>query len=124
MFKKVFGLLVCVVIFIGIVGCSKEKEITLGTYVLDSDIGFLVISIDEGSKFTFVNPVLSSIPPTGNYNLKNGKITLVFDENNKYVFELKEESLVFDKGASVIVTGDYPGFEGIENGVIFNYSVG
>lgn len=123
--KKFTLILVIVLIFsFSIVGCSNSQtsELSIGTYVFEAsdDIIKPTISLEKDNKFSFTYSGLSSYLPMGTYTIDNNRLLLNTDDtaDNKkivYVFEIKNETLIFSADKSTPI----PSFANVPDGAVF-----
>ncbi len=69
------------------------KELTSGKYLSEDGLSF--ISIEENDNIIFQRSVGTSYRPSGKYQLKGKKLTLEVNDDLKYEFEVKNDTLVF-----------------------------
>ena len=119
--KKVLSIIVVLSVLFLITACgSNHDKPPLGNY--SQEDGVLRLTIEEEQKYTFANMLYSSWPATGNFVIENGKLILL-TENNKYVFEIGNNTLIFSKSASSLnEMEEYSGFEQLGDGMIFMMS--
>lgn len=119
--KKILSLFLLTGIVILSVGCSNSKDIivSIGTYLEEDETSFLKIVIEDEQNFTFTHMALSSWPSKGNYIIENEQLTLIIDNENKYSFDIKNDSLIFNASSSSVLQEAYPEFENLKDGTVF-----
>ena len=122
--KKIMFSVLLIVIAVLSAGCSniKDAALPMGNYCQEGEVSFLRIAIEAEQKFTFTHMALSSWPPKGNYIIENERVTLVIDDENKYVFDIKGNSLIYNAALSSILKGAYIAYEDLEDGTKFTLS--
>ena len=102
-------------------GCSSSNSSTvaIGTYAEKGEASVLRITIEDEQRFTFTHLALSSWPPKGDYQVTNEQLILVVDSENRYAFDMKGDSLVYNAAASTVTQEAYPAFDHLEDGTIF-----
>ena len=124
--KKLFYmkcLLLLMVLTWTLIGCSNnskttDQSISVGTYIMEESEEVIkpVVSLQADNKFTFTYSMLSSYLPIGSYEVDNGNLILKTDDNKyKYVFKIKDNSLIFNEKES----SEMPSFANVPNGAIF-----
>jgi|GEM_PF-5169200 len=115
--KRTLAILVLSTLF-AVTACGNYLDApALGSYYQED--GVLCLTIEDGKSFIFSNMLLSSWPAAGAFSLENGKL-LLLTNNNKYVFDIRDHALVFQKPASSLdETEEYSGFEQLEDGMVF-----
>ena len=116
--KKIVLSVLLIAIAILSIGCSKNNNIEIGTYIEDGEITAFRIIVNDEKTVTFTNILLSSFPPKGNYIVEDDKLTVDLENGSQYVFEIKDSSLIFNASESSIMQGSFPVFN-IEDGKVF-----
>lgn len=83
-------------------GCGNA-ELKQGTYVTDDGLSSVTLSADN--EFVFNRHIATSYRPTGKYNIKRNKLTLYVAEDEEYVFDIKNNTLVFKSGQAGLSPG-------------------
>ncbi|HEY5562385.1 MAG TPA: hypothetical protein VIK72_11640 [Clostridiaceae bacterium] len=97
---------------------ANTPNLSIRSYVLESSDEPLKpsVSIQEDSKFTFIYSGLSSYIGFGSYKIDNNNLILKTDDNKyKYVFEMKNDTLIFNSEKSSAI----PSFANMPNGAVF-----
>jgi uncharacterized membrane-anchored protein len=103
-------------------GCSSnntatESNLPLGVYVLqktDEPVKPNVV-LKDNNQFVFNYSVLSSYLPIGTYKIDNNNLILKTDDGEfEYIFLIKDNTLVFNKGESSSIS-----FGDVEDGSVF-----
>ncbi len=107
MFKKkqaiiLILLLYCLLLFSG---CSKKIEppLPIGNYVMEESDEIIkpIVTLKENKEFIFNYSVLSSYFANGIYEEDGGNLILKTDDGKyKYVFEIKDNALIFNEKKS------------------------
>jgi len=113
--KKIVLFFTLVMLSVCAAGCGA-REIPTGLYKSENG---LTMEVAASNKFTFDDPALPTDPTTGDYELKNGLVTLLPGNGNTYVFAFEDETLVYDKTASSIVYAEFMAFESLADGDVF-----
>ena len=107
--KKLYSLfLVSIIILCLITGCSnnnatKKTNLAIGTYEFQQTTDPLnpFVSLKENNEFVFVYSSFSSYLPVGTYEINEDNLILnTSDEKYKYIFKIKNDTLVFSKEKS------------------------
>ncbi len=122
--KSVILILFMIVIAYVLVGCSKSSQTTVqyvsvGTYLMQESEEPVKPSLllEDTKRFTFNYSALSSYIAIGTYEIFNGNLILKTDDGKyKYVFEIKDTSLIFKAKES----SEIPSFANVPDGAIFN----
>lgn len=106
-------------------GCSDlnkteilESTLSIGTYQEEDSPDILKpkITLEKNNEFIFTYSALSSYLPIGTYEIhQNSLILNTEDGKNKYLFEIQDDTLVFDKENSSPVT-----LSNLTDGAIFS----
>ena len=121
--KKVSAIVLTVIIvlaaLLNIADRLRDVDDTLysGLY-FRLDNSMMIIMINDDQTFA-VKHVFESSMPSGNYTVEDGSATLIFDEDNKYTFNIVNKTLRYNAALSTIKPGAYPVYEGIEDGQSF-----
>lgn len=122
--KSVSLILFLIVLAYVLVGCSKSSQTTVqyvsvGTYLMQESEEPVKPSLllEDTKRFTFNYSALSSYIAIGTYEIFNGNLILKTDDGKyKYVFEIKDTSLIFKAKES----SEIPSFANVPDGAIFN----
>ena len=122
--KKIMLFFLLVVLAVLSAGCSNNKnaDLLIGNYYPESDLSSIRIVIEEDQSFELINLLRSSWPPKGNYKIKNEQVTLIIDDENKYVFDIKGDSLIYNASASTLSEDAETAYAYIEAGTKFTPS--
>ncbi len=105
--KKIWISLVAILVFSAFLACSTYRDTTTvknGTYVLgqngtDEVVSPYITISDEDISFSY--DALSSYLPYGTYTVDGDILTMTtYDEMYKYVFQLDDNKLIFQKSES------------------------
>ena len=122
--KKLLYILIITMFFVfSLSGCDKASdknaELLLKSYEYEKSGEPLKpnVTLDEDNKFSFCYSFLSSYLPVGTYEIENGNLILIPDDdlNNQYIFEIEDETLIFNAEKS----SELPDFAGVPNGAVF-----
>jgi len=121
--RLLFMNLLLLVLMWGLAGCSNnpktaEQYIPVGTYVMHESKEPLkpFVSLKDSNKYTFTYSGLSSYLAIGSYEENDGNLILNTDDGKfKYVFKIKERTLVFKAKES----SEMPSFANVPDGAIF-----
>lgn len=122
--KKIIAvILFLLVLTFTLPGCinskTEEQHISVGTYVMEESEEPVLkprISLKDDNKFNFSYSPLSSYLCMGSYEVDNGFLILKTDDGNyKYVFEIKDKTLVFIATES----SDIPSYANVVDGSVF-----
>lgn len=122
--KSVILILFMIAIAYALVGCSKSSQTTVqhvpvGTYLMQESEEPIKPSLllEETKRFTFSYSSYSSYIAMGTYEIFNDNLILKTDDGKyKYVFEIKDTSLIFKAKESSKI----PSFANVPDGAIFN----
>lgn len=109
-----------------LVGCcnkpnTTEKYISVGTYVIQESEEPIktIVLLKDSNKFTFTFSMLSSYHAYGSYEENDGNLILKTDDGNfKYVFMIKDNTLIFNTNES----SEIPSYANVPDGSIFSLS--
>lgn len=110
--KKTLALSMFLVVIFSLIACSKEDNQLEGVYVTDDGMSYVYLYGDN--KFSFNRHITTSHLPTGIYSVVNGRLILNGEGDEAFIFEIKDEYLVF-------IGGELPN-EMIQSGTIFRLS--
>lgn len=121
--KSVILIFFLIVLTYALVGCSKSSKMTgqqvsVGTYVIQESEEPVkpFVSLEDNNKFIFTYSALSSYIPIGSYEVDNGILTLKTEDGKyKYVFEIKDNTLIFKAPESSKI----PSYAHVADGSIF-----
>jgi len=93
--KMVFSVTALLMILL-ISGCQGKTELKMGTYHLDGNPEkFTYVLLDEGGHFEFSRGMVLSYRPMGTYEVEGEKLILKANENEKYLFVIRGDELIF-----------------------------
>ncbi|SHJ77944.1 hypothetical protein SAMN02745248_00930 [Hathewaya proteolytica DSM 3090] len=104
--KKIIAILMCLLCFGFMVACQKSDPIKEGYYVVKGqedlkdpvkELNKTTISIKKDKFFILVNP-LHDRGFSGKYEVKDGKVYVEDKDNNKFVFKVSGNNLIFEEG--------------------------
>ncbi|MFP4457856.1 MAG: hypothetical protein ACLFPS_09380 [Clostridia bacterium] len=87
--KIVFIMILLVFILLLII----PKELETGKYVSEDGLSFVII--EENDNIIFQRSAGTSYRPYGKYQLKGNRLTLEVNDDLKYEFEVKNDTLIF-----------------------------
>jgi hypothetical protein len=116
------GLLLLVLAWV-LVGCSKTpktvvQNIHAGTYIMQEseEPSKPTVSLENGNRFTFTYSLLSSYYAVGSYEIDDGSLILKTDDGEyKYVFKIKDNTLIFNEKES----SEIPSYANVPDGAVF-----
>jgi hypothetical protein len=74
------------------------------------------VSLEDGNRFTFTYSLLSSYYAVGSYEIDDGNLILTTDDGeNKYVFKIKDKTLIFNAKES----SEIPSYANVPDGAVF-----
>ena len=105
------------------VGCSKTpktavQNIPVGTYIMreSKEPAKPIVLLKDGDRFTFTYSLLSSYYAIGSYEIDDGNLILTTDDGeNKYVFKIKDKTLIFNAKES----SEIPSYANVPDGAVF-----
>lgn len=78
---------------------SIEKELILGKYIVESEPMYIAqVHLLEDDKFILNGPAHISFAPSGEYELKEGKLYLKASDDEEYIFLVEDDKLIFESG--------------------------
>ena len=107
----VIAILVILIFSIKIVN-TKQEELKLGKYTTEDGLAWVIIK--ENNEILFNRHVVTSYLPIGNYTIENDKLVLHVNEEEKYVFTIEGEKLIFQEGSLAESL--------VEKGTVFKFS--
>ena len=116
------ALLSILILTILFTGCSNNANagLQMRSYVFEDSADEIMkpsVTLEDGNKFSFYYSAFSSYRPIGMYEVDNNTLTLIPDDelNNIYVFEIANETLIFDAEKS----SEIPLFASIPDRAVF-----
>jgi len=121
--KKIFILVLSIVIVMGSSGCSDksktiEESIPVGDYVMEKSEEIIkpTIKLEDDNRFTFIYSALSSYIALGSYEVDDNNMILKTDDGQfQYVFKIKDKTLNFNSKESA----EMPSYANVPDGAIF-----
>ena len=121
--KIVFAKFLLLVLALVIVGCSNTPEtadqyIPSGNYIMQEseEPSKPTVSLKDGNRFTFTYSLLSSYYAVGSYEIDDGNLILKTDDGEyKYVFKIKDNTLIFNAKES----SEIPSYANVPDGAAF-----
>jgi hypothetical protein len=121
--KIVFAKFLLLVLALVIVGCSNTPEtadqyIPSGNYIMQEseEPSKPTVSLKDGNRFTFTYSLLSSYYAVGSYEIDDGNLILKTDDGEyKYVFKIKDNTLIFNAKES----SEIPSYANVPDGAVF-----
>ena len=121
--KIVFAKFLLLVLALVIVGCSNTPEtadqyIPSGNYIMQEseEPSKPTVSLKDGNRFTFTYSLLSSYYAVGSYEIDDGNLILKTDDGEyKYVFKIKDNTLIFNAKES----SEIPSYANVLDGAVF-----
>ena len=121
--KIVFAKFLLLVLALVIVGCSNTPEtadqyIPAGNYIMQEseEPSKPTVSLEDGNRFTFTYSLLSSYYAVGSYEIDDGNLILKTDDGEyKYVFKIKDNTLIFNAKES----SEIPSYANVPDGAVF-----
>jgi len=121
--KIVFAKFLLLVLALVIVGCSNTPEtadqyIPSGNYIMQEseEPSKPTVSLKDGNRFTFTYSLLSSYYAIGSYEIDDGNLILKTDDGEyKYVFKIKDNTLIFNAKES----SEIPSYANVPDGAVF-----
>jgi len=106
--RLLFMKLLLLILTCFLVGCSKnpkpaEQYIPIRAYVMQGSEEPIkpTVSLQDNNKFTFIYSAFSSYIAHGSYEVDKGNLILKTDDGKyKYVFKIKDTTLIFNKKES------------------------
>ena len=122
--KKIKFFCLLLVLAVLCVGCSNSKssDLPIGNYYQEGELNFIKIAIEAEQTFTLTHTAQSSWPPKGNYVIEDEQVTLIIDDENKYVFDIKGDSLIYNASLSALSKDAETVYAYIEDGTKFTLS--
>jgi hypothetical protein len=118
--KKVIVLFTFIIFsFIILSGCSRDNNLSLGVYGAGNEADLLRLTIEKEQRFTIAVPVLSIMPSTGSYEIKDTNLILTTDDNSTVVFTIEGKSLIFNQSSSSFSENEYPALKALADGETF-----
>jgi predicted small secreted protein len=104
-------------------GCSNTpktavQNIPVGTYIMreSKEPAKPIVLLKDGDRFTFTYSLLSSYYAIGSYEIDDGNLILRTDDGeNKYVFKIKDNTLIFNEKES----SEIPSYANVPDGAVF-----
>ena len=104
-------------------GCSSTlkmavQNIPVGNYIMQEaeEPAKPIVLLKDGNRFTFNYSLLSSYYAIGSYEIDDGNLILRTDDGeNKYVFKIKDNTLVFNAKES----SGIPSYANVPDGAVF-----
>ena len=121
--KKFFALVLSIAILMGLSGCSNktkttEQYIPVGDYIMQEseEPGKPIVSLEDSNRFHFNYSMLSSYYAVGSYEEDGDNLILKTDDGKyKYVFKIKDNTLIFNAKES----SEIPSYANVTDGAIF-----
>ena len=121
--KIVFAKFLLLVLALVIVGCSNTPEtadqyIPSGNYIMQEseEPSKPIVLLKDGNRFTFTYSLLSSYYAIGSYEIDDGNLILKTDDGEyKYVFKIKDNTLIFNAKES----SEIPSYAIVPDGAVF-----
>jgi predicted small secreted protein len=121
--KIIFAKFLLLVLALVIVGCSNTPEtadqyIPSGNYIMQEseEPSKPTVSLKDGNRFTFTYSLLSSYYAVGSYEIDDGNLILKTDDGEyKYVFKIKDNTLIFNAKES----SEIPSYANVPDGAVF-----
>lgn len=106
-----------------LVGCSNTlkttvQNIPVGTYIMreSKETSKPIVLLKDGNRFTFTYSLLSSYYAVGSYEIDDGNLILMTgDGEYKYVFRIKDNTLIFNAKES----SEIPSYANVPDGAVF-----
>ena len=106
-----------------LVGCSitpitADQYIPVGNYIMQEaeEPAKPIVLLKDGYRFTFTYSLLSSYYAIGSYEIDDGNLILTTDDGeNKYVFKIKDKTLIFNAKES----SEIPSYANVPDGAVF-----
>jgi hypothetical protein len=116
------GLLLLVLAWV-LAGCSSTlkmavQNIPVGNYIMQEaeEPAKPIVLLKDGYRFTFTYSLLSSYYAIGSYEIDDGNLILTTDDGeNKYVFKIKDKTLIFNAKES----SEIPSYANVPDGAAF-----
>ncbi len=116
-----------------LVGCSNDNKNTeqylpIGNYIMEESEEIIkpIVSLEDGNKFTFNYSVFSSYYNHGSYEEEGSNLILETDDGMfKYVFKIKDDTLIFNEKESSEISSykkvpDGPSYANVIDGSSFS----
>jgi len=122
--KKLLFLMVLLLVLAWVlVGCSGSPKtvhqyIPSGNYIMQEseEPSKPTVSLEDGNRFTFTYSLLSSYYAVGSYEIDDGNLILKTDDGEyKYVFKIKDNTLIFNAKES----SEIPSYANVPDGAVF-----
>ena len=122
--KRMLFFLLLVVLPVLSAGCSngKSADLSIGNYYPESKLSSVRITIEAEKTFALINTLRSSWPLTGNYIIENEQVIFIIDDENKYVFDIKGDSLIYNASLSYLPEEAETAYAYIEDSTKFTLS--
>ncbi len=103
-------------------GCAESPGLPVRCYVFEQSDEVLkpTVTLEENNRFSFMYSGLSSYLPRGTYEIDQNKLILraedaIGDSVIQYVFEINDDTLIFQAKQSTII----PSFASLPDGAVF-----
>ena len=86
--------------------CADVKELKQGKYITDDGLAWVILQNDNA--FIFNRHIATSYDPTGSYSVKGSNLVLHVNDEEEYIFKIKDGELIFQEGdlaTSLLETG-------------------
>ncbi len=121
--KMIFAKFLLLVLAWVLVGCSSslktaDQYIPTGNYIMQEseEPSKPIVLLKDGNRFTFNYSMLSSYYAIGSYEIDDGNLILRTDDGeNKYVFKIKDNTLIFNAKES----SEIPSYANVPDGAVF-----
>ncbi len=122
--KKLLFLMVLLLVLAWVlIGCSgspktADQYIPDGNYIMQEseEPSKPTVSLKDGNRFTFTYSLLSSYYAVGSYEIDDGNLILKTDDGEyKYVFKIKDNTLIFNAKES----SEIPSYANVPDGAVF-----
>lgn len=121
--KMIFAKFLLLVLAWVLVGCSgspktADQYIPAGNYIMQEseEPSKPTVSLEDGNRFTFTYSLLSSYYAVGSYEIDDGNLILKTDDGEyKYVFKIKDNTLIFNAKES----SEIPSYANVPDGAAF-----
>lgn len=122
--KKLLSIMLLLLVLAWVLaGCSSTlkmavQNIPVGNYIMQEaeEPAKPIVLLKDGYRFTFNYSMLSSYYAIGSYEIDDGNLILRTDDGeNKYVFKIKDNILVFNEKES----SEIPSYANVPGGAVF-----
>jgi len=97
--KRIIAVIILLTVIILCCACSNNENLEIGMYrsAESTKYGYAEITLSENNEFVF-GVATYSYCPSGKYTVEGNALILTVNEEEKFIFTIDDEKLIFESG--------------------------